>query len=119
MNSHKDLRKPLALVMLFVLTMPLAIAWNASHACASSPSAVTSDAVILHWNEIAVTTIGAQPPFPAARFMAMVQVAVFEAVNAITGEYPTGSGTRSGTRGSSSITAFAPSGRRCGSPTTT
>lgn len=105
MNSHKNLRKALALVMLFVLTMPLAIAWNATHACASSPSAVTSDAVILHWNEIAVTTIGAQPPFPAARFMATVQVAVFEAVNAITGEYEPYLGTISATPGASTEAA--------------
>jgi hypothetical protein len=47
----------------------------------------TSDYVVLEWNEIAVTTIGAQPPFPSSRFMATVQLAVFEAVNAISGKY--------------------------------
>lgn len=46
-----------------------------------------SDDVVLDWNEIAVDTIGNQPPFVAARSMAVVQVAVFEAVNAITGTY--------------------------------
>ena len=46
-----------------------------------------SDNVVLQWNEIAVTTIGAQPPFPSTRYMATVQVAVFEAVNAISGKY--------------------------------
>ena len=47
----------------------------------------TSDDVVLQWNEIAITTIGAQPPFPSSRFMAMVSLAVFDAVNAITGRY--------------------------------
>jgi hypothetical protein len=48
---------------------------------------VSSDEVVLQWNEIAVATIGAQPPFPSTRFMATVQLAVFEAVNAISGKY--------------------------------
>ncbi len=47
----------------------------------------TSDAVVREWNEIAFTTIPAQPPFPATRFMTVAQLAVFEAVNAITGKY--------------------------------
>lgn len=50
-------------------------------------AAVSSDDVVLQWNEIAVTTIGAQAPFPSTRFMATVQLAVFEAVNAISGKY--------------------------------
>ena len=36
--------------------------------------AVTSDDVVLQWTQIAVNTIGAQPPFPSTRFMATVQV---------------------------------------------
>lgn len=47
----------------------------------------TSDDAVLQWNEIAITTIGAQPPFPSSRAMATVSLAVFEAVNAITGKY--------------------------------
>lgn len=47
----------------------------------------TRDAIVLQWNEIAVATIGAEPPFPSARLMATVQVAAFEAVNAITRDY--------------------------------
>ncbi|MGD9589669.1 MAG: vanadium-dependent haloperoxidase [Pyrinomonadaceae bacterium] len=47
----------------------------------------TSDAVAREWNEIAFTTIGNPGPLPGARFMAIVQVAVFEAVNATTGKY--------------------------------
>ena len=64
-------------------------------------SAITSDAIVLEWNEIAVATIGAQPPFPSTRFMATVQVAVFEAVNAITGQYEPYLGTISAPAGAS------------------
>ena len=72
---------------------------------AKSASPFTSDAIVLQWNEIAVTTIGAQPPFPASRFMATVQVAVFEAVNAITGDYEPYLGTISAPPGASTEAA--------------
>jgi hypothetical protein len=65
----------------------------------------TSDSIVLQWNEIAVTTIGAQPPFPAARSMATVQVAVFEAVNSITGKYEPYLGTISSPAGASTEAA--------------
>src|SRR5271163_4141668 len=44
---------------------------------------------VLDWNVIAIDTAVAngQNPFAQARFAAIVQVAVFEAVNAITGDY--------------------------------
>ncbi len=44
---------------------------------------------VLEWNKIAVDTAAAnkQSPFVQARTAAIVQVAVFEAVNAITGDY--------------------------------
>src|SRR4051812_719589 len=44
---------------------------------------------VLDWNAIAVSTliIQGQSPFAQARFMAITQLAVFEAVNAITGDY--------------------------------
>lgn len=61
----------------------------------------TSDAVVREWNEIAFTTIPPQPPFPANRFMAIVQVAVFEAVNATTGKYKPYLGTISAPPGAS------------------
>ena len=46
----------------------------------------------LDWNAIAMSTLTSQPPpgvspFAQARFMAITQLAVFEAVNAITGDY--------------------------------
>jgi hypothetical protein len=43
--------------------------------------------VVLDWNAIAVTTVQGQSPFAQARFMAITQLAVFEAVNAITRDY--------------------------------
>lgn len=51
-----------------------------------TPGAAAQDAVT-DWNEIMQSTVSAQPPFPQARFAAITQLAVFEAVNAITGEY--------------------------------
>jgi len=54
------------------------------------PSVARGDAV-LQWDEIAVRTLTTQvpalSPFAQARFAAIVQLAVFEAVNATTGEY--------------------------------
>jgi hypothetical protein len=54
----------------------------------STPSAAKAD-VILDWNAIAVNTLVSQgqSPYAQARFMAITQLAVFEAVNAITGDY--------------------------------
>jgi len=49
--------------------------------------AVAQDNVVLKWNEIAARTATATNPFNQARIMAITQLAVFEAVNAITGEY--------------------------------
>ena len=52
------------------------------------PAVAKADAV-LDWNLIAVNTAIAngQSPFAQARSAAIVQLAVFEAVNAITGDY--------------------------------
>src|ERR1700756_2274929 len=52
------------------------------------PAVAKADAV-LDWNVIAVNTAVAngQSPFAQARYAAIVQLAVFEAVNAITGDY--------------------------------
>ena len=52
----------------------------------SRASASTTDAV-LEWDAIAGTTIIGQSPFAQARFAAITQLAVFKAVNAITGDY--------------------------------
>src|SRR3954452_3060358 len=54
----------------------------------SSPLAARAD-VVLDWNAIAVETLVSQGqnPFAQARFMSITQLAVFEAVNRITGDY--------------------------------
>src|SRR5882762_2485363 len=53
-----------------------------------SPIAARAD-VVLDWNAIAVSTLVGQDqsPYAQSRFMAITQLAVFEAVNAITGDY--------------------------------
>jgi hypothetical protein len=53
-----------------------------------SPAAVHAD-VVLDWNAIAVNTLVAQnqTPFAQARYMAITQLAVFEALNTITQQY--------------------------------
>jgi hypothetical protein len=43
--------------------------------------------VVLDWNAIMLTTVSSQNPFAQARFAAITQLAVFEAVNACTGRY--------------------------------
>ena len=57
-----------------------------------SSTTARADDMVLQWNKIAVETLTTQPPpglspFHQARFAAIIQLAVFEAVNAITGEY--------------------------------
>jgi hypothetical protein len=51
-----------------------------------SPAIARADAV-LDWNVIALATTGGQNPFAQARYLAITQLAVFEAVNAVTGRY--------------------------------
>jgi hypothetical protein len=54
---------------------------------AAASTAVTTEDVVLQWNAIAVNTAAAQSAFAQARFAAITQLAVFEAVNAITRNY--------------------------------
>jgi hypothetical protein len=135
MNTQRNLLRIFALVMVFGLTLALVALWDMTRVRANdddklltggptfgdgmrstrsvrpprlapaSATAITSDAIVLQWNEIAVATIGAQPPLPAARFMATVQLAVFEAVNAITGEYEPYLGTITAPPGASTEAA--------------
>jgi hypothetical protein len=53
----------------------------------SGPATARADDIVLRWNEIAARTATATSPFDQSRVAAIVQLAVFEAVNAITGEY--------------------------------
>ena len=70
-------------------------------------SAVASADVVLDWNVIAVNTAVAnkQNPFAQARYGAIVQLAVFEAVNAITGDYEPYLGTITAPPGASAEAA--------------
>jgi hypothetical protein len=52
----------------------------------SGPAVAKADAV-LDWNLIAVNTTAPSGPFAQARYVAIVQAAVFEAVNSITRDY--------------------------------
>ena len=63
--------------------------------------------VVLDWNAIAVSTVVSQgqSPFAQARFMAITQLAVFEAVNAITGDYKPYLGTITAPAGASADAA--------------
>jgi len=56
------------------------IALSFSHAIGSAD-------VVSDWNAIMVTTVSGQSPFAQARFAAITQLAVFEAINAITGDF--------------------------------
>jgi hypothetical protein len=86
-------------------TRVTALQENAIHERGASQGTPTPDDVVLEWNEIAVATIGAQPPFPSTRFMAMVELSVFEAVNAITGRYEPYLGTLMAPAGASTEAA--------------
>lgn len=61
----------------------------ASAVCATllSAAAVSSADPVLDWNSIMVSTTAGQSPFAQARFAAITQLAVFEAVNAIDKEF--------------------------------
>ena len=72
----------------------------------STPAVARAD-VVLDWSVIAADTFlqNATPPFNAARNEAVVQLAVFEAVNAITGDYTPYLGTVSAPDGASAEAA--------------
>jgi hypothetical protein len=57
--------------------------------------------VILDWNLIMQAIVTTQPPFPQARFAAITQLAVFEAVNSITHDYQPYLGTITASPGAS------------------
>src|SRR5256885_5129734 len=75
----------------------------------SSRATASSQDVVLEWNQIAVTTMltppGPASPFGQARFAAIVQLAVFEAVNAITHHYQPYLGTITAPAGASADAA--------------
>lgn len=77
----------------------VAVTWLlvASPVLAMHPRPPRTDAV-LDWNAIMVATVAGQNPFAQARFAAITQLAVFEAVNAITGLHTPYLGTISAPR---------------------
>ncbi len=71
-------------------------------------ASATDANVVREWNAIAMQTITAAPaqsPFAQARTLSIVQLAVFEAVNAITGEYEPYLGTIDAPAGASAEAA--------------
>lgn len=73
----------------------------------SFSSMVAKADVVLDWNEIMVATTAGQAPQPQARFAAITQLAVFEAVNAITQRYQPYLGTIVAPKGASAEAAAA------------
>jgi hypothetical protein len=71
-----------------------------------APALGRADAV-LDWNVTMLGTISGQNPFAQARFAAITQLAVFEAVNAITGDYEPYLGTVTAPGGASAEAAAA------------
>jgi hypothetical protein len=67
---------------------------------ARGPAVAAAD-VVQDWNAHALAATNAQNPFLQARSIAIVQLAVFEAVNAATGDYEPYLGTISGPAGAS------------------
>jgi hypothetical protein len=77
---------------------------TAAIALVLSPALARAD-VVLDWNVIMQSTVSGQPPFPQARFAAITQLAVFEAVNAITRNYKPYLGTVTAPAGASAEAA--------------
>lgn len=98
----KSLACVLAAISMVTLTFSQAEATSKTSNRPVKPVVATSDDIVLEWNEIAIRRILPNgPPFTAARFMTMTQLAVFEAVNAITGKYEPYLGTVSAPDGAS------------------
>lgn len=105
-NTQARIHRILILTMLLLaLTFgAAATAFGRSHG--SAMGVATSDDIVLEWNEIAINAILPNgPPFTAIRFMTVVQLAVFEAVNATTGKYQPYLGTITAPDGASSEAA--------------
>jgi len=93
----------LSILMLALIIQGMAFNPAATSKASRRPAqAGINDDIVLEWNEIALRRILPNgPPFTAARFMTMTQLAVFEAVNATTGRYQPYLGTVSAPDGAS------------------
>ena len=77
-----------------------------------SPSIARAD-VVLEWNEIVVAVVADKPPPQMNRIAAITHVAIFEAVNAVTGDHEPYLGTVNPAPGASvDGTRSSRSGRR-------
>ena len=74
-------------------------------ACSAFFSAVASSDPVLDWNGIMLQTTASQNPFARARFAAITQVAVFEAVNAVDRDFEPYLGTIAAPPGASAEAA--------------
>jgi hypothetical protein len=86
------------------MRMRLTMATATLGALLSGPALAATDPV-LEWNAIMVSTTATQNPFFQARFAAITHLAVFEAVNAITGDFDPYLGTVSAPRSASTQAA--------------
>jgi hypothetical protein len=75
----------------------------------SNPALARAD-VVLTWNEILVGTLAGQNPLVSARVAAITHMAMFEAVNAVTGEYKPYLGTITAPPGASPEAAVVAAG---------
>jgi hypothetical protein len=82
-----------------MMTRAIAVA-SITAMLASSPAPARAD-VVLDWNAIMLATFTGQNPFAQARFAAITHLAVFEAVNAVTGDYRPYLGTITAPKGAS------------------
>jgi hypothetical protein len=95
---------PLSILIFGLISQGMAFSTFSAAMASPRRAAVenTADDIVREWNEIAIRKILPNgPPFTAARFMTMTQLAVFEAVNAITGKYQPYLGTVSAPEGAS------------------
>src|SRR5688572_14486325 len=90
-----------AIALIAFAISPIQAMFNTSSGQAKKATVGVSDDVVLQWNEIAYGKLPAGPPHPTGRLMATVQLAVFEAVNAITGKYQPYLGTVTAPEGAS------------------
>ena len=88
-DRSKKVKKLISLLVISMIMMLFGPTLAKSKNSPRKAVVTTSDAVLLQWNETAIAAMPPPtgPPFPGIRFMAIVQLAVFEAVNAITGKY--------------------------------
>src|SRR5678810_650574 len=76
-SYRKEVRRAIPRVSMVMLVVGLV----------SGAATAKADDVVLRWNQIGAQTATATNPFNQARIGAIVQLAVFEAVNAVTPEY--------------------------------